>query len=136
MANSSGDTAHSRLPRNMVLHDIAVNRGQLCSGAHSEFGECQFSTHRQIVSLVEPLYSGNGYSGLGSDSPETQIFHFNVIVHPILRTFAPPNPDSFIPPNGATSVEIIPVLIPTIPYSSASATFPHARDVASVKICR
>src|SRR5581483_9398830 len=33
-----------------------------------------------------------------------------------------PMPDSFIPPNGATSVEIKPVLIPTMPYSSASAT--------------
>src|SRR5580704_8934412 len=33
-----------------------------------------------------------------------------------------PVPDSFIPPNGATSVEISPVLSPTMPYSSASAT--------------
>src|SRR5258707_10412570 len=33
-----------------------------------------------------------------------------------------PRPDSFMPPNGATSVEMIPVLIPTMPYSSASAT--------------
>ena len=33
-----------------------------------------------------------------------------------------PMPDSFIPPNGATSVEMNPVLIPTIPYSSPSET--------------
>jgi len=33
-----------------------------------------------------------------------------------------PIPDSFIPPNGATSVEMIPVLTPRIPYSSASET--------------
>src|SRR5262249_52423786 len=33
-----------------------------------------------------------------------------------------PRPDSFTPPNGATSVEMIPVLRPTMPYSSASAT--------------
>ncbi len=33
-----------------------------------------------------------------------------------------PSPDSLTPPNGATSVEIRPVLIPTMPYSSASAT--------------
>ena len=33
-----------------------------------------------------------------------------------------PIPDSFIPPKGATSVEIRPVLTPTIPYSSASET--------------
>ena len=33
-----------------------------------------------------------------------------------------PMPDSFMPPNGATSVEISPVLTPTIPYSRASAT--------------
>ena len=33
-----------------------------------------------------------------------------------------PMPDSFIPPKGATSVEISPVLMPRIPYSAASAT--------------
>ena len=33
-----------------------------------------------------------------------------------------PKPDCFIPPKGAISVEIIPVLIQTIPYSRASAT--------------
>ena len=38
-----------------------------------------------------------------------------------------PNPDCFIPPKGAISVEIIPVLIPTIPYSKASATL-HTLD--------
>src|SRR6267142_5886935 len=29
-----------------------------------------------------------------------------------------PRPDSFTPPKGATSVEMLPVLMPTIPYSS------------------
>src|SRR6185503_1351392 len=33
-----------------------------------------------------------------------------------------PRPDSLTPPNGATSVEMMPVLMPTMPYSSASAT--------------
>ena len=33
-----------------------------------------------------------------------------------------PMPDSLTPPNGATSVEMMPVLMPTMPYSSASAT--------------
>src|SRR5690606_16848058 len=33
-----------------------------------------------------------------------------------------PSPDCFTPPNGATSFEIRPVLTPTMPYSSASAT--------------
>src|SRR5690606_39733702 len=33
-----------------------------------------------------------------------------------------PSPEDFMPPKGATSVEIRPVLIPTMPYSSASAT--------------
>ncbi len=33
-----------------------------------------------------------------------------------------PIPDSLTPPNGATSVEMIPSLTPTMPYSSASAT--------------
>src|SRR5581483_10202774 len=33
-----------------------------------------------------------------------------------------PMPDSFMPPNGATSVEMMPSLIPRMPYSRASAT--------------
>ena len=33
-----------------------------------------------------------------------------------------PTPDNFTPPNGATSVEIIPVLTPTMPYSSCLDT--------------
>src|SRR5262249_7511514 len=33
-----------------------------------------------------------------------------------------PRPDCLMPPNGATSFEIRPVLMPTIPYSSASDT--------------
>ena len=32
-------------------------------------------------------------------------------------------PDSFMPPNGATSVEMMPSLMPMMPYSSASAVF-------------
>ena len=33
-----------------------------------------------------------------------------------------PNPDSLIPPNGVSALDMIPVFIPTIPYSRASAT--------------
>src|SRR5690606_13661843 len=33
-----------------------------------------------------------------------------------------PRPKAFTPPKGATSLEMIPVLMPTMPYSSASAT--------------
>ena len=33
-----------------------------------------------------------------------------------------PEPDSFTPPNGATSVEMMPSLMPTMPYSRPSAT--------------
>jgi len=32
-----------------------------------------------------------------------------------------PKPDCLTPPNGATSVEMIPVLMPSIPYSRRSA---------------
>src|SRR5437867_9113723 len=44
--------------------------------------------------------------------------------HSSMPCFEPsrPLPDSFTPPKGATSVEMMPVLMPTIPYSSASAT--------------
>ena len=33
-----------------------------------------------------------------------------------------PVPDSFMPPKGATSVEMMPVLMPMMPYSTCSAT--------------
>ncbi len=33
-----------------------------------------------------------------------------------------PTPDSLTPPKGATSVEMMPVLMPTMPVYSASAT--------------
>ncbi len=42
-----------------------------------------------------------------------------------------PVPDSFQPPNGASSVEMMPVLRPTIPYSSHSATR-QAREMSRV----
>ena len=45
-----------------------------------------------------------------------------------------PSRDSFMPPNGATSVEMMPSLMPTMPYSSASATRQIAADVAAVEI--
>ena len=44
-----------------------------------------------------------------------------------------PRPDCFTPPKGATSVEMRPVLIPTMPYSSASATR-HTRDEVARRI--
>src|SRR5205085_11193593 len=40
-----------------------------------------------------------------------------------------PIPDSFTPPNGATSVEMMPTLIPTMPDSSPSATR-HTRPMS------
>ena len=44
--------------------------------------------------------------------------------HSSIPYFEPsrPMPDSLTPPNGATSVEMTPVLMPTIPYSSPSET--------------
>ena len=45
-----------------------------------------------------------------------------------------PKPDSFTPPNGATSVEMMPSLMPTMPYSSASATRQMRLDIAAVEI--
>jgi len=40
---------------------------------------------------------------------------------PVTRQMGP-MPLSFMPPNGAISVEVMPSLMPTIPYSRASAT--------------
>jgi hypothetical protein len=42
-------------------------------------------------------------------------------------------PLSFMPPKGPISVEMIPSLMPTMPYSSPSATR-HMRPFAAVKI--
>ena len=47
-----------------------------------------------------------------------------------------PMPDSFMPPNGATSVETSPVLMPTIPYSSASGDAPDAPESRRVEVRR
>ena len=45
-----------------------------------------------------------------------------------------PIPDSFTPPNGATSVEMSPVLMPTMPYSSASADPRDAPEPLRVEV--
>ena len=45
-----------------------------------------------------------------------------------------PMPDSFTPPNGATSVEMMPTLMPTMPDSSAFGDAPDAADVAAVEV--
>ena len=45
-----------------------------------------------------------------------------------------PSPDSFTPPKGATSVEIIPSFTPTMPNSSISVTRRHARHIARIEI--
>ena len=54
------------------------------------------------------------------------VYHFTNYAHAYRNNmnFDPsrPMPDSLTPPNGATAVEIIPALIPTIPYSNASLT--------------
>src|SRR5271165_2227208 len=45
-----------------------------------------------------------------------------------------PMPLSFMPPKGAISVEMMPSLMPTMPYSRASATRQIAANVAAVEI--
>ena len=45
-----------------------------------------------------------------------------------------PTPDCLTPPNGATSFEMIPVLTPTMPYSSDSAIRNTRPDVARVEV--
>ena len=45
-------------------------------------------------------------------------------------------PDSFMPPNGATSVEMMPVLMPTMPYSRPSATRQTRPMIAGVEVRR
>ena len=45
-----------------------------------------------------------------------------------------PMPDSLTPPNGAISFEMMPTLMPTMPYSSAFGNAPDAADVAAVEV--
>ena len=47
-----------------------------------------------------------------------------------------PMPDSLTPPNGATSVEMMPVLIPTMPYSKRFGDPPDPAEVAGVEVGR
>jgi hypothetical protein len=54
------------------------------------------------------------------EAAKAEVFYFNELIYAVMRTLRP-NPDSLTPPNGATSFEIRPVLMPTIPHSSASA---------------
>jgi hypothetical protein len=60
------------------------------------------------------------------DAAHAEIFDLEELLDAVFR--APvnhqmgPMPLSFMPPNGAISVEMMPSLMPTMPYSSASAT--------------
>ena len=53
---------------------------------------------------------------------KAEIFHLDILVDTVMGTFSSDPGYSFMPPNGATSLEINPVLMPTIPYSRSSAT--------------
>jgi hypothetical protein len=64
--------------------------------------------------------------GLAVDAAHAQVFDFEEFLDAIFRATATrqfgPMPLSFMPPKGAISVEMMPSLMPTMPYSSASAT--------------
>src|SRR6185295_17145415 len=56
--------------------------------------------------------------------PSPPIATYLISMNSSMPYFEPsrPMPDSFMPPNGATSVEMMPSLTPTMPYSSPSST--------------
>jgi hypothetical protein len=56
----------------------------------------------------------------GIDAAHAEVFDFEEFLDAVFRTFAA-DAVSFMPPNGAISVEMMPSLIPTMPYSRASA---------------
>ena len=70
----------------------------------------------------------------GSSIPPMQ--RYLISSHSSIPYFEPsrPMPDSLTPPNGAISVEMKPVLMPTIPYSSAFGDAPDAAEVAAVEV--
>jgi len=57
------------------------------------------------------------------ETTETKVFYFHVILDAVVGTFTtkPRLFDCLTPPNGATSFEMRPVLMPTIPLSRPSA---------------
>ena len=61
-------------------------------------------------------------------------FHFQVILYSVARPPSRPIPDCLTPPNGATSVENMPVFTPTTPYSSGLLHAGYAGNVAAVEI--
>src|ERR1700722_3724906 len=61
-------------------------------------------------------------SGLHRSSPPISMYLSSTNSSTPWREPPRPMPDSFTPPNGASSLEIAPLLMPTMPYSSASAT--------------
>jgi hypothetical protein len=55
------------------------------------------------------------------DAAHAEVFDLEEFLDAVFRA-SRPMPLSFMPPNGAISVEMIPSLMPTMPYSSPSAT--------------
>src|SRR5260221_554584 len=60
--------------------------------------------------------------GQSPDTSQIPAAMLNQVIHARLASGTGVIMGSDCPPNGATSVEMIPVLMPTMPYSSASAT--------------
>jgi len=88
---------------------------------------CRVPVHGDVLGI--PSKPRNGEEGRGVaelvdlaiNAPHAKVLDDEIVLDPVLRPLAP-HPDSFTPPKGATSVEMIPVLMPTMPYSRASAT--------------
>src|SRR5690606_27764312 len=135
---SKAEVASTELGR--AIHDDAMSRSGLAeerdvfdpfdAGVHSRCwalgyrGGILHAAAAQVFAQV--LGSGRDYSGLGAWSEDyTPPKHRYLISRYSSRPYfepSRPSPDSLMPPNGATSVEMIPSLMPTMPHSSASAT--------------
>ena len=70
------------------------------------------------------------------DPSHRQVLHLEPLVDAVASIPRGRCPDSLTPPNGATSVETKPVLMPTMPYSSASDTRQMRPVVAAVEVGR
>jgi len=123
--------------------------GHRRSRAHvHRYGQAQAPARRDagVLSRREPLHRSRALMtsparrGVGSAPPpfreraslasalpvprqtERQIYFISRYSSIPWREPSRPRPDCLTPPNGATSVEMMPVFTPTIPYSSASDT--------------
>ena len=121
---------HLRVQVAGVEHGDAAGEVDVLAAFHVPHGGVLRTLGEDRVNLPDPARHG-GHAALHQrfvalahgrpHSPRHRYFSSRYSSMPYLLP-SRPRPEAFTPPNGATSLEMIPVLMPTMPYSSASAT--------------